>query len=183
MNKNLKKSFLSILLLAFPLALFAGPGATSNELSRIVQSKSGRLELKLELLESPAIAGEAVWIQLTVRNVRKDRIFFWSPNVLKGYQVSLFYPTGKKVPLTEHGKKQVPRPMDPDLSVHLNPGETDSYQINVASLYDCSEDGTYSLDIYHKGEHASDALEITGFKFELQPRYRKPSLERPIRER
>ena len=118
------------------LILLCGPMTAvpenANLLSKSTYGKDNRLELQLILLEENPVAGDAIWVDLVMRNASKQPVSYIAVRELNGFELSLYYVTKEKVPATEFGRRIAMRPdKTSSVSITLQPGQTNSYHVNI----------------------------------------------------
>ena len=119
-----------------------------------------------------AIAGAAIDLKITVENRSKTEVAFIARGAYWDYEIQVIDNMRRKVPLTRFGKYIYGDSrgiVEQALYERLKPGERIVSKLNVARLFDLSEDGEYEMEVAFHVQHGKKgtALKLNRVRFQL----------------
>jgi hypothetical protein len=120
------------------------------------------------------VAGAAVKITITMKNVSRSQIFFEvAPGVpqLSGLLPDIRDARGQPVPLTYRGKKYFYAPYitTSDIHVRIEPGKTVTREIELAELFDLTHPGHYKIQVVRGDAQAKTVAKSNILRLKLTP--------------
>jgi len=136
-----------------------------------VVAETPAITLQLTARESSTRVGRPVAVRVTVVNDSDQPVTYNNTSIACNYSFKVLTGAGSPAPETDFKKRSNCRPADePQLTgrnivVTLNPGRSNSEELNVTELYDMSQPGQYSIQVERTfpgiGHFTSNTVSVT----------------------
>lgn len=156
MNRSLLTITLmiGILILAVPSSIQGQKLQEKKSSSAVWGKSSGGFQLSVWAKKESFSHDEPIWTHISLKNVFSKTVMIEQTDPWYDYSIEIQDEAGKKVPLTEEGKKLKSKAKDDlvvrHMPIYLAHGEVVNDRLMINSIFDMKTGGTYSVTVRRK---------------------------------